>query len=371
MEEKDPIPCHVVTEYDYNEIEPCVKAVPRKKKRKQRSFFKGIFYLFVCLALALLIYVNYDKLRTFTDDLLFGDKTIDTGSQNSNTDTPTGTDTGSDTKDTSVTDDTSSDTKTSDDIKDESPVFYTIIPTDMSAGVLDNQTSLKIDTEKLTFTKKNLSDIYAEYGKNAPVVLIIHSRANECYSDGAQYSESSDFYSDTKNVSDIGEIISSVLTRQGINCIHITDSFGDSLRLSKEKYEKTLSDTLKKYPSISYVIDLSRDITIDGDMSMKKPVIQVGDTSYAQLKITVGSNEITENPYWSENLAFALFLSEYISKDAKNLMRPCVLSRFSLSQQYAPLSLRIDVGSYSNTYEEASASGELLAYILASYITGK
>ena len=366
MEEKSPVPYHIVTEYDYNEIEPCVKAVPRKRRRKRStSFFKAVFYVFVCLALTLLIYVNYDRLRTFTDNLLFGAQNTDTGLQNSDTDIPPAADTGSETK---KDDDISSDTQTDNDTEDEKDGFYAIIPTDMSGGVLDNQTSLKFSTSKLTFAKKKISEIYTEYGKSAPIVLIIHSCADECYSDGKQYSENSAFYSDTKNVSDIGETISSVLVRQGINCIHIKDNFGDSLRSSKEKYEKALSDTLKKYPSISYVIDVSRDVTIDGDMSMKKPVVSIGDTSYAQFKITVGSNEISENPYWSENLAFALFLSEYISKEAKNLMRPCVLSRFALSQQYAPLSIRIDVGSYSNTYEEASSSAELFAYILSSYI---
>ena len=367
MEEKNPVPYNIVTEYDYDQLEPSVRAVPRKKKRKPRpSFFKSAFFLSLLLVVALLIYTNYDKLRTLGDNLLFGQRTVDTGSQNSDTDVASDTDTGNDTN---SGDDTSSDTRTSDDHADEKPAVYGIIPTDMSGGVLENQTSLKINTEKLTFTKKNLSDIYAEYGKNAPIVLIIHSCANECYSDGLQYSESSDFYSGTKNVSDIGEIISSVLNRQGINCIHLKDNFaGDSVRSSREKYEKALSDTIKKYPSISYVIDVSRDVTIDGDMSMKKPVATIGDTSYAQLKIAVGSDEVSKNPYWSENLAFALSLAGYISKDAKGIMRPCVLSRFALSQQYAPLSLKIDVGSYSNTYEEASASGELLAYILASYI---
>ena len=97
MEEKNPIPYNILTEYDYSEIEPCIKAVPRKKKRKRNaSFFKSVFYIFVCLALALLIYVNYDRLRAFTDNLLFGAQNSDTGSQNS--DVPPDTDTVSDNK---------------------------------------------------------------------------------------------------------------------------------------------------------------------------------------------------------------------------------------------------------------------------------
>lgn len=358
MERKDPVPYRYITEYDYNEIEPCVKAIPRKKReRRSGSFIRIFLSLLTCICIALLLYVNRDGLRLLANSLLFG-------SDADEKDTDSITDTKSDTGNADVSTDTS---QSNTDTPPDKTAFYAIKNVDMSGSGLENQTSLKFDVSKFRTDKISLAGIYIKYGKEAPVVLIIHSCANEAYSNGEKYSENSAFYSDSENVAAIGEKIASVLNRSGVNCIHLSENFGNgALHCSRTEYEKALCETLKKYPSISYVIDVSRDIEIEGDMTMKKPI---SDDGYAQIRLSVGSGEIAKNPFWSENLAFALSLSEYISHTNRSIMRPCVLSRFPLSQQFSKMSIRADIGSYSNTFEEAVCSAEFFGLELSSYIS--
>lgn len=358
MERKDPVPYRYITEYDYNEIEPCVKAIPRKKReRRSGSFIRIFLSLLTCICIALLLYVNRDGLRLLANSLLFGGDADEK-------DTDSITDTKSDTGNACVSTDTS---QSNTDTPPDKTAFYAIKNVDMSGSGLENQTSLKFDVSKFRTDKISLAGIYTKYGKEAPVVLIIHSCANEAYSNGEKYSENSAFYSDSENVAAIGEKIASVLNRSGVNCIHLSENFGNgALHCSRTEYEKALCETLKKYPSISYVIDVSRDIEIEGDMTMKKPI---SDDGYAQIRLSVGSGEIAKNPYWSENLAFAISLSEYISHTNRSIMRPCVLSRFPLSQQFSKMSIRADIGSYSNTFEEAVCSAEFFGLELSSYIS--
>jgi len=114
---------------------------------------------------------------------------------------------------------------------------------------------------------------------------------------------------------------------------------------------------------MQYIFDISRDVLINDDLSMTKPVCERNGNKMAQLKITVGTSE--GNDAWKSNLSFATMLA---SKNS-SLVSSVVLSSFSLSQHLCPVSLKIDVGAFSNSFDEAALLANELSICLADLIS--
>lgn len=219
------------------------------------------------------------------------------------------------------------------------------------------------------YSSKALAEIYGKYGKEAPVVLITHSHIREAYSNGEYYSSDSEFYSDNENVADIGEVICSVLNECGINAIQINELYASgSIYGSQNEYEKAISDALKKYPSIAYVFNVSRGINISDDMTMNKTTVKNGESTCAQISITSGTSwdKATENQ--NNNVLFAFDFAKYANENINGIIKENKISRFSLSQDFGPIMSNLDIGEYSNSFDEAKSSAEEFAKLLSSYL---
>ena len=231
-----------------------------------------------------------------------------------------------------------------------------------------NETSKNYEVSKEDFKLITPTHIYAQYGKDAPVVLIIHSMANEAYSNGKSYTQGQGFYSETDNVASIGEVIIDVLDSQNINAIHINKIFNSSVNSSKNEYEKALKETLAAYPSITYVIDISRDVKINKDLSMPKHIFESELGSCAQIKITTGSDFLYKNDFTNDNLAFAYALQNNIEENMTDLIRTGSISPFPLSQNIAKNFIKVYIGSFSNSYTEAENAAILFSEQLSNFL---
>ena len=219
------------------------------------------------------------------------------------------------------------------------------------------------------FSPTTLNEIYEKYGNEAPVVLITHSSIKECYSDGVSYSTNDYFYSDKKCVGDIGLLVCEELNSLGINAIHLNELYASGGILnSKAEYEKSLSEALVKYPSISYVFNISRGVKIEDDLTMKKGTISVDGAEHAQLSFTSGTSWDTASQNQTRNVLFAFDFANFANQKQDCFVCENKISRFALSQNVTPTSLNIDIGTYANSYEEASRSGKLLAMLFYEYI---
>ena len=217
-----------------------------------------------------------------------------------------------------------------------------------------------------------LSEIYSKYGSEAPVVLITHSSKRECYSNGKYYTTSDNFYSDSENIAQIGAALTDKLNALGINAIHLDELYASgSIINSSKEYEGSLESTLKKYPSISYVFNISRGVYINDDMSMQKAIISYQDKSCAQLLFTSGTDWDKANENQTKNVLFAFDFAKFTNNTVNNLIRENKISRFDLSQNYAPYSMNIEVGSFANSFAEAKNSCELFATAFYEYLTSK
>lgn len=212
---------------------------------------------------------------------------------------------------------------------------------------------------------------------SAPVVLIIHTHGTEAYSPEGSISydgvgtlaRSSDT---TQNVVAVGRVMTEVLNRNGINTLHCEIMHDEqSYRDSYSRSAATVREYLRKYPSIKYVFDVHRDSVTDGTGALLRPVTASGGRAAAQVMCVVGSDEGgADYPDWQQNLAFALRLRSAMNDSCAGLARPVCLRSSAYNQQYAPMSLLLEVGCSGNYLSEALEAGRLCAQSLAELIKG-
>ena len=340
MKEKNLIPLTIIEE----------KSLVRyKKKSKIKRFFIRLLTFCITIVCFSLIVMNFDLIADFVkvirsrgsdDNVSISSNTVSTSTNSSNS--------------SQVNTDINNDKIPSD--------AYEIIEKTYNFSEINNETEIIIEPTEFNF--KSVEEIYQEYGTEAPVVLIIHSACLEAYSNGTYYSLDSSFYSGTKNVREIGDFISKQLNSLKINSIHIDNVFANGAIISsKAEYEKTIEMALNLYPSIEYVFDISRDTIINDDLTMIKPVTFKSGVKMAQMKISVGSSK--ENELWKDNLCFATLLASQNS----DLVSDVVLTNFPLSQDIEPISLKIDIGAFSNSFEEAMYLANEFCVLLSELIS--
>ncbi len=242
------------------------------------------------------------------------------------------------------------------------------------SGFIYNSTSYSPNTQALLQlnTLPKLADTAA-----SPVVLIIHTHGTEAYSpegstaydDSSALARSSDI---EENVVAVGHAMAEVLRAQGISTLHCEIMHDEqSYRDSYARSAATVKEYLKKYPTIKYVFDVHRDSVTDASGALLRPVTAANGRAVAQVMCVVGSDEGgAAYKNWQANLSFALRLREALNDRCAGLSRPVCLRSSAYNQQYAPVSLLIEVGASGNYLSEALEAGRLCAAVLAEMIKG-
>ena len=346
---------------DKNEIIPlnndriADNTIKMTKKRKKCSILKRLLCLILIMGMCYFTYNNFSEIKVIVDNILNS-----FSSTNDNNNPP-------------VSDIGTSDNLTSDNIIEDVPNDTIQIPNGSFSIIectgkfteIKNDAEINLDLDFSSTSYYLANDIYKKYGSEAPLVLIIHSSCLESYSNGIYYRTDDSFYSSKDNVADVGKLICDTLNNNNINAIHIDDIFANGIIFnSRAEFEKALENALKIYPSISYVLDISRDTLINDDLSMNKMITESKENDMAQIKITVGSSLDESKAFWHKNLAFANMLAT----ENSDLIYDVTLCSFELSQDISPISMRIDVGAYSNTINEALLAGKELAIRLSDLL---
>ena len=79
--------------------------------------------------------------------------------------------------------------------------------------------------------------------------------------------------------------------------------------------------------------------------------------------------KVTSFPSWEENLTFALRLQEIAETEYPGLMRPILFSARKYNMDVTPCSVLLEMGSDSNTLEEAEYSGRLIGTALGKLVS--
>lgn len=248
---------------------------------------------------------------------------------------------------------------------------YEIIPLPIE---LSNETPYEPDIDTLLANGRIIptcDGLYEKYGENEPIVLILHTHGSEGYSDTADTNYRSE--DTTKNVVALGDIVSDILTANGINNIHSRELY-DTPDFNMSYYNASLAikKYINEYPSISYIIDLHRDSIMDESGEYYAPTAVIEEkVSAAQIMFVVGTDHGgSGHTEWRDNLTFAARLQCGISADYPNLMRNINLRSASFNEQYSKGSVIVEIGSCASSMDEAKTSAEIFARQLCREIIG-
>ena len=249
-----------------------------------------------------------------------------------------------------------------------------VVSMDLSSSVelLRNETVFRVDPQELLLRTDKVA---VEWG--GPTVLILHTHTAEAYvaAGEAWLSEKleNSVYSweQERSIVTVGTRLCEVMNQNGIRAVQCTEDHGSNggLQGSYRHAAACISDYLKKYPSIRYVIDLHRDGVLTRDGAPVRAVVTQGEKSYAQVLAVVGSEgNGTACPNREANLALALQLCNRLNSRIPQLCRPTLLRNASYNQELSPRSLLLEIGSVGNDQEEAMRTAELVGEILSELI---
>lgn len=232
-------------------------------------------------------------------------------------------------------------------------------------------------------TPSHSIDIQGELQKNVslsvkdkaePTVLIFHTHTTECYETLNLGWYKSDYVTRSNdpavNMVRVGTAICEELEKMGVGVIHDTEIHDAKYTGAYDRSRESIERIMKENPSIQIVLDIHRDAIKQSDGTRIKPTATVGGKKTAQVMIIAGCEDgkVTSFPSWEENLVFALKLQQTAENKYPGLMRPILFSARKYNMDVTPCSLLLEVGSDSNTLEEAVYAGRLIGTALGDFI---
>lgn len=248
----------------------------------------------------------------------------------------------------------------------------TVHPTNSKGYTVVNGVYIK-NTSSHTLDREALApaDFSARLSDDGPQVLIIHSHGSEAYSmpKGEEYKATGNFRTDDRdcNIVRIGDEVVSVLSSYGISALH--DRTLHDVPDYNESYNNSydaIEEYVRKYPSISFVLDIHRDAIEDADGQQYK-LVSDEEPRAAQVSLVMGSAYDT----WQDNLKLAIAVQEHLTEDHPTLMRPISVCGYRYNQHFAPGSMLVEIGAAGNSLDEALLAARLFAKGFAETIQAK
>lgn len=211
-----------------------------------------------------------------------------------------------------------------------------------------------------------LADLQAQYGSDAPFVLILSTHATESYRDHADSGYRTT--DDSENVLRPASVIAEALEESGIGVIHCRTRFDEEdFTLAYYNASLEIRSVLRDHPSVKYIIDVHRDSVQAADGTYL--AMESGDL--AQLMFVVGTDHGgSGHTEWGSNFGLAARLYHALEAENPGIMRPVNLRSASFNQQYTCGSLILEIGSCAGSLENAVRSARLFAQAFADEIIG-
>lgn len=201
-------------------------------------------------------------------------------------------------------------------------------------------------------------------------ILVYHTHSQEAYIDSAQGDANT-------SIVGVGEHLCDILRSQyGFNVLHHTGEYDiDGRDFAYSNAMAGLDKVLAENPTIEVMIDLHRDET----NANTKLVTTIQNKTMAKFMFfnglcytrELGNLENLSNPYIQDNLSFAFQLQLAAEEYYPGITRRIYLKGYRYNLHYRPKSLLIELGSQTNTVEEAMNSCEPLAHIIAMVLNGE
>jgi stage II sporulation protein P len=201
-------------------------------------------------------------------------------------------------------------------------------------------------------------------------ILLYHTHSQETYADSLPNDEET-------SIVGVGEHLSQILrNRYGYNVLHHYGEYDiESRDYAYSKALEGISKVLEENPSIEVIIDLHRDET-NADTKLvttiqNKPMAKFMFFNGLCYTRELGSLENLPNPYIQDNLSFAFQLQLLADEYYPGITRRIYLKGYRYNMHFRPKSLLIELGSQTNTVEEAMNSCEPIAHIISMVLSGE
>ena len=230
--------------------------------------------------------------------------------------------------------------------------------------IVTNATTLR---ESDMPVKKAMSEKFKITGNNKkPQILIYHTHSQEEFSNSNKNTATT--------IIGVGDRLAKVLKEQfGYNVIHDTSKYDIvNGKLDRhEAYDQSragVKKILKKYPSISLILDIHRD----GVNEDTRLVTEINNKKTAQVMFfngmsrfkNTGDIDYLYNPYLYENLALALQMKANAESYYPGFSRRNYVNAYKYNLDLCKQSMLIEVGAQTNTYQEADNAAEPLARLM-------
>jgi stage II sporulation protein P len=226
-----------------------------------------------------------------------------------------------------------------------------------------------ISESQLSYDKLIGYDATIKQTNDKPQILIYHTHSQETYVDSKEGDES-------ESIVGVGKRLATILSEEyGFNVLHHLGQYDiESRDYAYSKAMEGVSALLENNPSIEVMIDLHRDET-NADTKL---VTTIQDKQMAKFMFfnglcytrELGELENLSNPYIQENLSFAFQMQLFADEHYPGLTRRIYLKGYRYNMHFRPKSLLIELGSQTNTVEEAKNACEPIAHIIASVLNG-
>lgn len=193
----------------------------------------------------------------------------------------------------------------------------------------------------------------------ATLVGIYHTHTGETYAltDGAER-----LSGQKGGVVEAGKAIRQVLEKEyGIGVAHDERVNDENYSLSYTESEKTARRLLEENKDIQVILDVHRD----AGKPRKDSVVLVNGKEMAPILFIVGSDARAPFPTWRNNHDFAVKLAARINRESPGLCIGVRIKEGRYNQFLHPRAMLVEIGSVSNSTEEAVLSASLLARALA------
>lgn len=233
-------------------------------------------------------------------------------------------------------------------------------------GMMKNDTD--IDTEYLLDQCTRKPNVDIVIGPE-PLVLVMHTHTTESYEESEkEFYDENDSSRTTdlqKSVVAVGKMIVKKLEEAGIGVIHDTSVFDyPEYSGAYDRSAERVEEILRENPSIQIVIDVHRD-AIESEGIRYAPVAEIDGKTAAQVMIICGHVNV---PGYRYNLRLASRLQSIMESKYPTLARPLLFYDRNYNQELTKGSFLLEMGSNSNSLEEALYSGELVGECLKQLI---
>ena len=203
-------------------------------------------------------------------------------------------------------------------------------------------------------------------------VLVINTHPYEAYmaSGAYEYTDGAVVNSDerARTVGAAADAFIAALEASGVGAVYVNVPT-DGGRNSYASACAALEEALALYPDVQYIVDIHRDILLDEEGNMIRPVTAGENGTLAQVRLIIGTDgdgAVYEN--WQDGAMASLALTEALTAQYPSLMMPTEISRSRLNQHLPCTVFTVEIGTCGNSVEEAVRSAEILGAVLAGEI---